>query len=342
MADWLDALLAQSGRAILVTVARAEGSAPREAGAKMLVCRDKQFDTIGGGHLELSAIGFAQEMLAGDTRRRLERFALGPTLGQCCGGVVWLAFERIEAADHPYYRTIHSCMERGQDCWRISSSDAGTANALLDAQGQVLAGATHAVPGTACHVIHHRDGGWTLVDPVHTQLPHLFLFGAGHVGAALVRAMAPLPCRITWVDEREELFPASLPANVEVEPTDLPQAVIAAAPPGASYLVMTHSHALDQQLAQCILRRPDIGWFGLIGSRTKRIQFERRLAARGIPADRIAKMACPIGLSGIRGKSAAVIAASVAAQLLQVWEQQQSAVAPQEVTAAQTTHRERA
>jgi len=87
---------------------------------------------------------------------------------------------------------------------------------------------------------------------------------------------------------------------------------------------MTHEHALDQQLSEQILRRierrDDVQWFGLIGSATKRAQFTRRLQQRGIAPDALARMACPIGLPGIEGKQPAVIAASVAAQLLMAWE----------------------
>ena len=146
------------------------------------------------------------------------------------------------------------------------------------------------------------------------------LFGAGHVGAAIVRALAHLPCNVTWVDEREDMFPDHVPANVTVEATDMPEAAVADAPAGASYLVMTHSHALDQRLTEAIMARPDVGWFGLIGSKTKRRQFEHRLRARGVSEARIDSMVCPIGIPGIRNKAPAVIAASVSAQLLTVWE----------------------
>src|SRR5271165_2939166 len=85
--------------AVLVTVAIAEGSCPRETGAKMLVTADSQYDTIGGGHLEMRACEIARDMLtfADASPRRLERLALGPSLGQCCGGVVHLAFECIDS-----------------------------------------------------------------------------------------------------------------------------------------------------------------------------------------------------------------------------------------------------
>ena len=135
-----------------------------------------------------------------------------------------------------------------------------------------------------------------------------------------MRALAELPCRVTWVDERDDMFPATVPANVRIEATDTPEALVVAAPPGTSFLVMTHSHALDQRLAEAILSRPGADWFGLIGSHTKRKQFEHRLRARGIDQERIAAMVCPIGIPGISGKAPAVIAASVAAQLLALWE----------------------
>jgi xanthine dehydrogenase accessory factor len=156
---------------------------------------------------------------------------------------------------------------------------------------------------------------------------HLMLFGAGHVGAAIVRALAPLPCRVTWVDERDDMFPHEVPPNVTVEATDTPEALVQQAPSGTSFLVMTHSHALDQRLAEAILSRPGADWFGLIGSHTKRKQFEHRLRARGLDAARIEAMVCPIGLPGITGKAPAVIAASVAAQLLEVWEAAQGRAA---------------
>jgi xanthine dehydrogenase accessory factor len=110
---------------------------------------------------------------------------------------------------------------------------------------------------------------------------------------------------------------------VRIEATDIPEAVVAEAPPNASFLVMTHSHALDQRLAETILRRERFGWFGLIGSKTKRAQFERRLLERGIPAARLQDMCCPIGIEGISGKEPAVIAVAVAAQLLRIWQAHQ-------------------
>jgi xanthine dehydrogenase accessory factor len=147
-----------------------------------------------------------------------------------------------------------------------------------------------------------------------------------------VRALAALPCRVTWVDEREDLFPAQLPANVTIEATDIPEALAEQAAPGTSFLVMTHSHALDQRLAEAILKRPAFGtdWFGLIGSNTKRKQFEHRLRERGVDQGRLDAMVCPVGVPGIEGKQPAVIAVAVAAQLLMVWEARTATLASSE------------
>ncbi|MBR8409397.1 xanthine dehydrogenase accessory protein XdhC [Burkholderia cenocepacia] len=146
---------------------------------------------------------------------------------------------------------------------------------------------------------------------------HIVLFGAGHVGHALVTLLGALPCVVQWVDTRDELFPDECPPNVQPEPTDTPEAVVDAAPPGAYFLVMTHNHALDFSLAAQIMRRRDYAYFGMIGSRTKRVKFERRLAARGVDPARLVEMVCPIGVAGIVDKTPGAIAVAVCAELLQ-------------------------
>jgi xanthine dehydrogenase accessory factor len=147
---------------------------------------------------------------------------------------------------------------------------------------------------------------------------HVLLFGAGHVGQALVTLLGGLPCVVQWVDERDAQFPDEVPANVQPEATDAPVALVDAAPPGAYFLVMTHSHTLDFALAERIMRRGDFRYFGMIGSRTKRVKFERRLVARGVEPARLAEMTCPIGVAGIVDKAPAAIAVAVCAELLRV------------------------
>jgi xanthine dehydrogenase accessory protein XdhC len=160
-----------------------------------------------------------------------------------------------------------------------------------------------------------------------TKLPppmHVVLFGAGHVGHALVALLGRLPCVVQWVDERDELFPDEVPANVQVEATDTPDAIVDEAPAGAYFLVMTHNHALDFALAERIMRRRDFTYFGMIGSKTKRVKFERRLIDRGVDPQRLFEMTCPIGVPGIVDKAPPSIAVAVCAELLQVRSQQVS------------------
>jgi xanthine dehydrogenase accessory factor len=357
MSDWLTDPSAPS---VLITVARVEGSGPREAGTKMLVTAEREFDTIGGGHLEMRAIDIAREMLSGQAVR-YERFALGPSLGQCCGGVVYLLFERVDTRLGAVLAALRE--RRREDCWRLSAVDGPAAVALFDMHGRPLSSARAAAPSSVAavpvaaplatpvsdplsapafardrgaHLMQDASGRRWMVDPILAPRAHLTLFGAGHVGAAIVRALAELPCTVTWVDEREDMFPADIPANVTVEASELPEACVAEAPPDSSYLVLTHNHALDQRLTETILRRQDVYWFGLIGSKTKRMQFEHRLQAKGIDQARIDAMVCPIGIAGITNKAPAVIAASVCAQLLGVWEQQDAERMPKPLSQTAT------
>ncbi len=253
-AQWL----AQRVPAIEVRVERSRGSVPRGDGTRMLVSERAVLGTIGGGHLEWQAIATARRLLTDSQDLPLvQSIALGPTLGQCCGGALQLHFERFDA----------STLAR-----------------------------------------------WPLQPPLFT----LQLYGAGHVGRAIAQLLEGIHCRVQWIDEREEEFPtAPSAAHIErlcVEPVE---AEVATAPPGAFYLVLTHSHALDQRITEAILQRGDFGYLGLIGSATKRAKFLHRFEARGIAPETLARMTCPIGVPGIRGKEPQVIAVAVVAQLLQ-------------------------
>jgi xanthine dehydrogenase accessory protein XdhC len=160
------------------------------------------------------------------------------------------------------------------------------------------------------------------------RLPQVLLFGAGHVGRALMRALAPLPLRLGWIDERADAFPPDWPAAIEARWLREPVQAIIEAQPGAHVIVMTHSHPRDLDIVAAALERGDLGYVGLIGSATKRARFERRLGDLGIPQERIRGLVCPIGVPGIESKEPAVIAASVAAQLLQVIEQAARGTSP--------------
>lgn len=144
----------------------------------------------------------------------------------------------------------------------------------------------------------------------------VLMFGAGHVGRALVLALAPLPFDVRWVDPRRSEFPAAFPDNVTPVASLEPTAEIMSAAPGTAVLIFTHSHALDLALCDAALRRDDLGSIGVIGSQTKHARFMSQLRNGGLAAEQIARLLCPIGLPDLGSKEPAAIAAGIAVQLL--------------------------
>lgn len=310
MMEWLESLTdwLASESVVLVTVAQVQGSAPREAGTSFVVSRTRSAGTIGGGRIEWEAIKESHQMLAAPSVPLLRRFALCPALGQCCGGVVWLLFERIGAEYKTAWDERLAAARQGACLRREASSDQPCSSWLLTTNNDRY------VPEAKFHVNDAQWRFWQTCAEAHFPV---VVFGAGHVGKALVHTLAPLGAQITWIDSREGLIPQALPRNVHGQWIATPEDAVDAAPRGAYFLVLTHSHDLDLALCERILRRKDFAYLGLIGSRSKRARFEHRLAARGIEPARIGDMVCPIGVAGIRGKTPATIAVAVAAQLLQ-------------------------
>lgn len=248
--------------AVLVTVAQTRGSVPREAGTWMAVFAQGQVGTIGGGQLEWVALQQARQALAEGRHTPWDQSAaLGPSLGQCCGGRLLLRHEPVQARDSAALR-----------------------------------------------------------ERLAPALTPVALFGGGHVGHALVQALAPLPFQLHWIDSRDQIFPPDRPDTVLAEHSDPVQGAVPGLPAGTRVLIMSFSHAEDLDIVAACLRRQreraDLPFIGLIGSQTKWASFRRRLAERGFSDAELAHVTCPIGLPGITGKAPAVIAASVAAQLL--------------------------
>ena len=296
-------LIERDGAVALVTVVELEGSGPREAGARMVVARDGSIaGTIGGGTLEFEAIDFARGRMT-NAAAEWRTVSLGPALGQCCGGRVQLLQESFDASDRDWIAPLASAKtelnlraERGPD-GRYRRRPA-----------------RHALP-TGETV--RRDES-ALLERFGADLTPLILFGAGHVGRALVAALEPLPFSVRWIDERPHAFPPAAPDNAEIAVSALPEAALHDAPDNALVVVMTHSHGLDLALVAAALKDTRFPYVGLIGSGSKRAQFVRRLVNEfGIPKAEIARLVCPIGVQGITGKEPAVIAAAVVAELLQ-------------------------
>ena len=293
--------------AVVVTVAAAKGSTPREAGTKMAVGGDQFRGTIGGGNLEFRALRLARAMLdPGAAATRVEAFPLGPRLGQCCGGHATLVFERLEpgqwldafaepALGHQVLTTIVTGPRAG-----AKSSRAATVEDDDRPAAEIVAGS---------------DGDRLIERPRRCGF-HIALFGAGHVGQALIQVLGLLPCRVTWIDERDGIFPAAVPGNVAIVHHGAPEDMVAELEPGAYVLVMSHSHARDYAICEQALARRDLAYCGLIGSAAKRARFEARMRAKGWSATDLARLTSPIGLAGVGGKQPGEIAVAVAAELL--------------------------
>ena len=160
-----------------------------------------------------------------------------------------------------------------------------------------------------------------LFEPLMQQQPEIQVYGAGHVGQALVQLLATLPCHITWIDSRAAQF-RNVPQGVTVCQVDDPLDCVAEAAPGSYFVVMTHHHPLDLALSEAILRRGDFRYAGVIGSETKAQRFRYRLEGKGIAADTLARLRCPLGLPDVKGKLPAEIAVAVAGEIISVYQRQ--------------------
>lgn len=310
---------------VMVTVAGIKGSAPRALGARMLVTGQSFKGSIGGGNLEKIALETARELLrsgAGQVQFS-DRFGLGPALNQCCGGAVTLLYEYCQAADAPWLESLLRALSTNGRALLLTAVDTpNVSKRLIDGAGGAdvpaeARGALDEPPSMAgeTRVVETASGPYLLECLEQAKL-ELYLFGAGHVGKAVVRALAPLPFRIHWVDQRAAEFPDVEQAGVIRHVTADPVAEVASSGEDCLFLVMTHSHELDEDICHAVLSRGNFTWLGLIGSETKRLRFRHRLEQRGIPAEQLDRLVCPVGHAGVKGKRPATIAVAVAAQLL--------------------------
>ena len=288
----LTAAVHQYGRVARVVIASHDGSAPRETGASMLVWASGQSGTIGGGALEHQATLAARVQTQACT---LARIPLGPALGQCCGGAVTLVTEVFTASTLPQGPIVARSVDG-------SPMPLAVQRLMAQARGQGAQPVTQLLQG------------W-LVEPVLTPKRQLWLWGAGHVGRAIVAVMAPLPdLSITWVDVALDRFPDAIPLGVTALPApDLAQAM-ALAPRDAEHLILTFSHLLDLDICHRALIHGFLRC-GLIGSATKWARFQKRLTELGHSPIEIAKITCPIGQPAL-GKHPQAIALGVAAEFL--------------------------
>jgi xanthine dehydrogenase accessory factor len=395
--SWLAALadeIDRHGAVVRVTVIRADGSTPREVGAAMVVSADTVRGTIGGGALELAAIGHSRLLLSrdgdgrarwvpreaacaslpppasghlqalprhkgreGDGERGTDRrpglafgfspfgkppdadtaawsrdtrdFPLGPGLGQCCGGHTRLLFEVLGVAEREHLAFHASGRDPARALLLRPLAGGTTPYVTSDRKDhrpdwplgitrtvrELLSGAR---PRGPLLVRGGKGGPAWFIEPLGRPVHRLYLYGAGHVGRAIVRVLEDLPFAVTWVDTSASRFPERIPPHAKAEVAANPAAFAGATESGAFHLVLTYSHALDLAICHSLLRRGAFHFLGLIGSATKRARFLKRLADLGIGEVQLKCLVCPIGLPGIGGKEPAAIAVAVAAQLVQL------------------------
>lgn len=328
MNEWIEELsdlTAANEDVVMLTIAGIRGSAPREVGARMIVTTSESMGTIGGGQLEHQCTRIAVAMLGGDEKTSVRTFPLGAAMGQCCGGVVDVLFEPMSTGSAEWLRDLRALHGQRENAALLTHI--GSEAKLVISAGRPYEHESRSLPDAvalrAQEILSAGDGGervddWFIDTIVGTDF-NVAVFGAGHVGTAVVAALSQLDCNIRWIDSRRNIF-RSTPSNVRTIETSQPALEVAAIPPGSLYLVMTHSHAIDFEICDRILRRVDIEYCGLIGSRSKRRRFEKRYRQQGMRQEVFDRLTCPIGVDGISGKKPAEIAVAAAAEVLQAYE----------------------
>ena len=279
-----------------VTIVETFGSAPREGGASMNIWDSGQSGTIGGGALEYQAAENARKLLvSGNKSANLERVPLGPNLGQCCGGAVQLLTQIFDGESN-----LKPLEEKGIFLFPLSSDSTDTTPAI------------ELITSTDSGIV--VANGW-VAEKLVQAVRSIWIYGAGHVGRAIVDTLAPLPeLGVVWLDVNRDRFPKHIPENTDMlVALDMPKAV-AHAPDNAEHLILTFSHAIDLELCSTIISRK-FKSVGLIGSTTKWARFRKRLLESGHNSTNIDKITCPIGNVEF-GKHPHAIAIGVASQLL--------------------------
>ena len=291
--------VAANGTVARVLVLDSAGSVPRDAGTAMLVWENGQHGTIGGGALEFEAIRAAREALnAGQDS--LLRQPLGPALAQCCGGSVTLLTEiwddeRCAGIDDKVLARPLPGTNKGVQSLGVTRVLSG-----------LRSGRSRVSPQTV--------DSW-VIETVSMPRRSVWIFGAGHVGRALVNVLAPIPdFEITWVDTALDRFPDKICEGVRVIPATNPADCVRLAPKDAEHFVMTFSHALDLELCHQLLHH-GFAYAGLIGSDTKWVRFRKRLKQLGHLDAQIDRITCPIGDPNL-GKHPQAIAVGAVSGLL--------------------------
>ena len=286
----------------MISVVETFGSTPREVGARIIVNKEGVFyGSIGGGNMENTSLQEAQSLLQSNSDEIiLKEYLLGPELGQCCGGAVKILTE-VFTPDHIDEVEIFVRSEsEGLFMTTGEIGDYRVQRSIIDGSEQTVG---------------INEGG-RLIESFGASNPTVYVFGAGHIGKALMLTLAPLPLDITWIDSRPDIFPQSIPQNFTAITDKEPDNSLAQAPDDAYILILTHDHGIDFDIVHAALKMQRFSYVGVIGSKTKKARFKSRLIQAGLSQGVVDKMICPIGIPSIKSKNPAAIATSVTAELL--------------------------
>ncbi len=308
MAGWIDVAIKMLSEQPVIAhgiIIRTKGSAPQVAGAHMLIGAECIWQTIGGGALEYQLMMTARKtieqsgQMLDSWHRQVLDIVLGPDVGQCCGGQVKILLE--------FYRRAEL-----DELGYLAQAGGALAHPLISGQKPVLLadGADNSARLEADRFILPQTG---------YRRP-LFIYGAGHVGRALVHIVSTMGFDIHWIDFDKDRFPEPDSSCRQIIATD-PAKLAGYAPNDAFHIILSHSHQLDEAICHAILGGNGFARCGLIGSSTKRARFHSRLSKLGISDDMLARLTCPVGLDLITSTQPEMVAISIAAQLA-IWQEQ--------------------
>lgn len=327
--DALQSYMEEHGAVVLLTVFHRTGSAPRGAGAHMVVGEEgRVFGTIGGGAVEYEAEQRAIKVLQ-EKRSCREHYYLKQNeiqdLGMVCGGEVDVAFSYFNSEEQSVKECIAFCktlQTREETAWLILD--------ITEASGDRFAfyGRRSGVVGMKVpeEVIDHMQMAFGIVEEAGckyyyerlTQPGRVYIFGGGHVAQALVPVLSAIDFSCVILEDREEFCkPELFPKAERVLKIDMQRIEDFVHITEADYVcVMTRGHKDDTIVQEQILKTP-AAYIGVIGSRKKKAKVFEALKQVGFTDMDLARITTPIGLE-IQAETPAEIAVSIAAQLIQV------------------------
>ena len=271
-------------------VVRSDGSTPRDIGANMIIFKNNIQGTIGGGNLEFEIIRNAREKMKSSLTflREKKKFPLGPNLGQCCGGYVEVILEYYNKQTIPLLKSLAS--KNNQFILHPNNEETFPISSYTNEKNYIVS--------------------------KHFKSFHpVFIYGAGHVGRALINVTNDLQIERFWIDISEDRFPNNIAKDVnKVVANDL-KIIANNSIPNSIHIVMTFSHQIDEEIVETLLNKNNFYKLGLIGSKTKKQRILGRLRKKGISDELLQNVICPIGISEVLGKKPPQVALSIASQL---------------------------